>query len=62
MAPTFALSRLEMNRRKNETVMELHFPIAGLILFVGSIAFLKLFDFFAAQSAKRLLELADEGS
>jgi len=51
-----------MNRRKNETVMELHFPIAGLILFVGSIAFLKLFDFFAAQSAKRLLELADEGS
>ena len=42
--------------------MDLHYPIAGIILLIGSIAFLKLFDFFAAQSAKRLLELADEGS
>ena len=41
--------------------MELHFPIAGLILLIGSIAFLKLFDYLAAQSGKRLLELADAG-
>ena len=38
--------------------MDLNFPIAGLILLIGSIAFLKLFDFLAAQSVKRLLELA----
>jgi hypothetical protein len=39
--------------------MDYHFPIAGLITLIGSIAFLKLFDFLAAQSVKRLLEMAE---
>ena len=39
--------------------MDLHYPIAGITLLIGSIAFLKLFDFLAMQSAKRLLEQAE---
>ena len=44
--------------------MDFPFPIAGpivaLIVLVGSIAFLKLFDYLAAQSVKRLLEIAGD--
>jgi hypothetical protein len=36
-------------------------PIVGLFVLVGSVAFLKLFDYLAAQSVKRLLEMADTG-
>lgn len=42
--------------------MDLQYPIAGLILMGGAIAFLKIFDFLAAQSARRLLEIAAAGS
>ena len=38
--------------------MDWKYPIAGLIVLVGSIAFLKYFDFLAAQSVKRLLAKA----
>jgi hypothetical protein len=38
--------------------MEWKYPLAGLILLIGSIAFLKYFDFLASQSVKRLLEKA----
>ena len=45
--------------------MDFHFPIAGpiagLIVLIGSVAFLKLFDSLAAQSVKRLLEMARAG-
>ena len=45
--------------------MDFHFPIAGLvaglIVLIGSIAFLKLFDYLAAQSVKRLIETARVG-
>lgn len=45
--------------------MDFHFPItgliAGLIVLIGSVAFLKLFDYLAAQSIKRLLEMAGVG-
>jgi len=36
----------------------LAFPIAGLVVLFGSVAFLKVFDYLAAQSVKRLLEMA----
>jgi hypothetical protein len=36
----------------------IQYPMAGLIVLTGSIAFLKCFDFLAAQSVKRLLALA----
>ena len=39
--------------------VEIHYPIGGLIVLIGSIAFLKFFDFLAAQSAKRLLDEAN---
>jgi hypothetical protein len=39
-------------------MMDIHFPIAGLLLLFGAIAFLKFFDFLAARSVKRLLEKA----
>ncbi|MBC2712087.1 MAG: hypothetical protein HGJ94_14220 [Desulfosarcina sp.] len=39
--------------------MDIHYPITGLIVLAGSIGFLKLFDFLAAQSAKRLLEVGE---
>jgi len=39
-------------------MIDAHFPVAALFLLIGSIAFLKLFDFLAAQSVKRLLEKA----
>ncbi|WP_319523792.1 hypothetical protein [uncultured Desulfosarcina sp.] len=45
--------------------MDFHFPIAGLIagliVLLGSVAFLKFFDYLAAQSVKRLLEMAGGG-
>ena len=37
--------------------MDIKYPIAGLIVLVGSLAFLKTFDFLAAQSVKRLIEM-----
>lgn len=40
------------------TIVDLHYPLAGLIVLAGGIGFLKVFDFLAAQSAKRLLEMA----
>lgn len=42
--------------------MDLQYPIAGAIVLVGAIAFLKVFDFLAAQSVRRLLETAAESS
>ncbi|BBO86108.1 hypothetical protein DSCO28_66740 [Desulfosarcina ovata subsp. sediminis] len=35
-----------------------HYPLGGLFVLIGSIGFLKGFDFLAAQSVKRLLEMA----
>ena len=40
------------------TGIELHYPIGGLIVLIGAIGFLKGFDFLAAQTLKRLLEMA----
>jgi hypothetical protein len=40
--------------------MDIQYPIAGLIVLVGSLAFLKTFDFLAAQSVRRLLEMSDD--
>ncbi|MBR9984790.1 MAG: hypothetical protein KFF68_02660 [Desulfosarcina sp.] len=37
--------------------MDIQYPIAGLIVLAGAVAFLKTFDFLAAQSVKRLLEM-----
>jgi hypothetical protein len=37
--------------------MDIQYPIAGLLVFAGAVAFLKTFDFLAAQSVKRLLEM-----
>lgn len=37
--------------------MDIQYPIAGLIVLVGAVAFLKTFDLLAAQSVKRLLEM-----
>ena len=39
--------------------MELTYPLAGLIVLIAVIAFLKTLDFLAAQTVKRLLEMAD---
>ena len=39
--------------------MEIQYPIAGVIVLVGAVAFLKTFDCLAAQSVKRLLEIRD---
>ena len=44
------------------SVMDLQYPIAGVIVLVGAIAFLKVFDFLAAQSMQRLLEMAGRPS
>jgi hypothetical protein len=41
--------------------MEIQYPIAGLIVVVGAVAFLKTFDFLAAKSVQRLLEMGDAG-
>jgi hypothetical protein len=41
--------------------MDFHFPLAGLIVLLGSVAFLKFFDYLAARSAKRLIEMAGGG-
>lgn len=41
------------------SMLELHYPIAGLIVLAGGIGFLKFFDYLASQSAKRLLEMAN---
>lgn len=38
--------------------IEIEYLFGGLLVLIGSIAFLKIFDFIAAQSAKRLLDLA----
>jgi hypothetical protein len=38
--------------------MEWKYPLAGLIVLIGSVAFLKYFDFLAAQSVKRFLGIA----
>lgn len=38
--------------------MDWNYPIAGIIVLIGSIAFLKYFDFLASQSVRRLLEKA----
>lgn len=40
------------------TGIDLQYPIGGLIVLIGGIGFLKGFDFLAAQTAKRLLEMA----
>jgi hypothetical protein len=40
------------------SVIDLHYPIAGLVVLAGGIGFMKFFDFLASQSAKRLLEMA----
>ena len=39
--------------------MEIQYPIAGLIVLVGAAACLKIFEFLALQSVKRLLEMSD---
>jgi hypothetical protein len=39
--------------------MEIQYPIAGVIILIGAVVFLKAFDFLAAQSVKRLLEMGD---
>jgi hypothetical protein len=39
--------------------MDIQYPIAGLIVLAGAVAFLKTFDFLAAQSVKRLLEMGE---
>ncbi len=39
--------------------MDIQYPIAGVIVLVGAVAFLKTFDFLAAQSVKRLLEMGE---
>ncbi|WP_155307020.1 hypothetical protein [Desulfosarcina widdelii] len=41
-----------------DSLFPIVFPIAGLIVLIGSVAFLKLFDHLAAQSVKRLLDMA----
>ncbi|MFO7714538.1 hypothetical protein [Desulfosarcina sp.] len=38
--------------------IDIHYPIAGMVFLVGAVAFLKGFDFLAAQRVKRLLEMA----
>ncbi|WP_155313710.1 hypothetical protein [Desulfosarcina ovata] len=35
-----------------------HYPLGGLLVLIGSIGLLKGLDFLAAQSVKRLLEMA----
>ena len=37
-----------------------HYPIAGLILLIGAVAFLKCFDLLAHLSVTRLLEMQRE--
>ena len=44
-----------------DSLFPIAFPMAGLIVLIGSVAFLKLFDYLAAQSIKRLLEMAGAG-
>ena len=39
--------------------VELYYPISGITVLIGSIAFLKGLDFLAAQSADRLREMAN---
>jgi len=62
MIPAFALNLLKMDIAEVLPPMDLHYPITGIALLIGSIAFLKLFDFLAAQSVKRLLEQAETDS
>jgi hypothetical protein len=38
----------------------IHYIYSGLAVLIGSIAFMKLFDFLANQSAKRLLDAASQ--
>jgi hypothetical protein len=37
--------------------IDMIYPITGLVVLAGSIAFLKVFDYLAGQSAKRLFEM-----
>jgi hypothetical protein len=39
--------------------MDIQYPIAGFIVLAGAVAFLKIFDWLAAQSVKRLLEMGE---
>lgn len=40
--------------------MDFHYPIAGAIMLIGAIAFLKILDFLSAQTVRRLLEVAGD--
>jgi hypothetical protein len=40
------------------SMIDLHNPIAGLVVLAGGIGFMKFFDCLTSQSAKRLLEMA----
>lgn len=40
------------------SITDLHYPLAGLAVLAGGVGFIKAFDFLAAQSVKRLLEMA----
>jgi hypothetical protein len=47
----------EPNQEQMTTDMDLQYPISGLIVLIGALVFLKVFDFLAAQSVRRLLEV-----
>jgi hypothetical protein len=38
---------------------DLHYIVGGLIVLIGSIALIKVFDFLAAQGVKRILDMAN---
>ena len=40
-------------------MIDLHYPLTGLLILAGGIGFMKAFDFLASQSVKRLLEMAN---
>jgi hypothetical protein len=45
-------------RSEHMVGMDIHYPICGLMVLAGAVVFLKGFDFLAAQSARRLREIA----
>jgi hypothetical protein len=47
-----------LKRGDQMTGIEWHYILGGLAILIGSVGFIKFFDFLASQAARRLLEIA----
>jgi hypothetical protein len=55
---TAFLESLTKQKRRTMDGIHIHYIVGGLTVLIGSIALIKVFDFIAFQSARRLLEMA----